>query len=223
MRTMIAAYGALLLFLFPVSGNPRQGSQAGPQQQAGASKKGTHGGDTGGSGGAWHKVPSRGPADAPVTIVEFSDFQCSTCSIMPPILDQVQLRYKDKVRLVFRQAPVPMHPDAAKAAEASLCANEQGRFWEMHDRMFKDQGALGVDDLKSKAATIVGLDMGRFKVCLDSGIEARKVQADLKYGVEMGVSGAPSLLINGHLILGPMSADDLLRIVDTELRRKGKG
>jgi len=165
--------------------------------------------------------PARGPATAPVTIVEFSDFQCPFCSKITPTLEQVVSKYGTKVRLVFRQFPLPMHPNAAKAAEASLCANEQGKFWEMHDAMFKDQGGLGVDGLKSKAAGIAGINAASFNACLDSGKQTPAVQSDMKAGNKAGVNGTPAMFVNGRFISGVVSADDLSKVIDDELKRKG--
>jgi protein-disulfide isomerase len=165
--------------------------------------------------------PAKGPATAPVTIVEFSDFQCPFCSRITPTLEQVVTKYGDKVRLVFRQFPLPMHQNAAKAAEASLCANEQGKFWAMHDAMFKDQAGLGVDGLKSKAATINGINAANFNSCLDSGKEAPAVQADMKAGNKAGVNGTPAMFVDGRFISGVVSADDLSKVIDEELKRKG--
>ncbi len=165
--------------------------------------------------------PARGPASAPVTIVEFSDFQCPFCSRITPTLEQVVTKYGNKVRLVFRQFPLPMHPNAAKAAEASLCANEQGKFWEMHDAMFKDQAGLAVDGLKSKAAGIAGLNAANFNSCLDSGKETQAVQSDMKAGTKAGVNGTPAMFVNGRFISGVVSPDDLSKVIDDELKRKG--
>jgi len=165
--------------------------------------------------------PARGPAAAPVTIVEFSDFQCPFCSKITPTLEQVVSKYGSKVRLVFRQFPLPMHPNAAKAAEASLCANEQGKFWEMHDAMFKDQAGLAVDALKSKAAGIAGINAASFNSCLDSGKETPAVQSDVKAGTKAGVNGTPAMFVNGRFINGVVSADDLSKVIDEELKRKG--
>jgi protein-disulfide isomerase len=165
--------------------------------------------------------PARGPAAAPVTIVEFSDFQCPFCSRITPTLEQVVSKYGSKVRLVFRQFPLPMHPNAAKAAEAALCANEQGKFWEMHDAMFKDQGGLAVDGLKSKAAGIAGLNAASFNSCLDSGKETPAVQSDMKAGTKAGVNGTPAMFVNGRFISGVVSSDDLSKVIDEELKRKG--
>ena len=165
--------------------------------------------------------PAKGPAGAPVTIVEFSDFQCPFCSRITPTLEQVVSKYGNKVRLVFRQYPLPMHPNAAKAAEASLCANEQGKFWEMHDAMFKDQAGLAVDGLKSKAAGIAGINAASFNSCLDSGKETPAVQSDMKAGNKAGVNGTPAMFINGRFISGVVSADDLSKVIDEELKGKG--
>jgi protein-disulfide isomerase len=165
--------------------------------------------------------PAKGPASAPVTIVEFSDFQCPFCSRITPTLQAVVSKYGDKVRLVFRQFPLPMHPNAAKAAEAALCANEQGKFWEMHDAMFKDQAGLAVDGLKSKAAGIAGVNAQSFNSCLESGKETPAVQSDVKAGTRAGVNGTPAMFVNGRCISGVVSTDDLSKVIDEELKRKG--
>jgi protein-disulfide isomerase len=164
--------------------------------------------------------PAKGPATAPVTIVEFSDFQCPFCSQLIPTLDQVKAKYGDKVRIVFRQYPLPFHNNAAKAAEAALCANEQGKFWELHDTMFKNQNALAVEDLKKSAATL-GLNADDFGKCLDSGKHAAAVQNDMKEGAAAGVSGTPAMFINGRFISGAVPIDQITSVIDDELRRKG--
>jgi len=164
--------------------------------------------------------PSKGPEDAPITIVEFSDFECPFCSRINPTLAQVRQNYADQVRIVFRQYPLPMHPNAVKAAEASLCAHEQGKFWEMHDVMFADQQQLGVEQLKAKASGI-GLDPEDFNQCLDSGEYADEVQADLAAGAEAGVSGTPAMFVNGIPISGAVPYDQLSSVIDEELARKG--
>ncbi len=164
--------------------------------------------------------PAKGPANAPVTIVEFSDFQCPFCSQLIPTLEQVKAKYGDKVRIVFRQYPLPFHQNAAKAAEAALCANEQGKFWELHDVMFKNQNALGVEDLKKSAATL-GLNSDEFGKCLDSGKNAAVVQSDMKEGSAAGVSGTPAMFINGRFISGAVPIDQITTVIEDELRRKG--
>jgi protein-disulfide isomerase len=164
--------------------------------------------------------PARGPANAPVTIVEFSDFQCPYCSRIRPTLEQLLAKYPSQVRLVFRQYPLPMHPNAAKAAEAALCANDQGKFWEMHDSMFDDQGGLAADALKAKAAKL-GMDAQAFGSCLDSGVKADRVQADMEAGSAAGVSGTPAMFVNGRFINGAVPLEEITKVVDDELRRKG--
>jgi len=164
--------------------------------------------------------PSKGPANAPVTIVEFSDFQCPFCSRLTPTLKQVEQKYGDKVRLVFRQYPLPFHQNTQKAAEASLCAADQGKFWEMHDAMFAHQDALGVDQLKAKAAEL-GLNAEQFNSCLDSGKTAAAIQADMKEGSAAGVNGTPAMFINGRFISGAVPLEQVTSVIDDELQRKG--
>jgi protein-disulfide isomerase len=164
--------------------------------------------------------PAKGPKDAPVTIVEFSDFQCPFCSRVVPTISEIEKKYAGKVRLVFRQYPLPFHPNAPKAAEAALCANEQGKFWEMHDAMFSDQNQLAVDNLKATAAKL-GLKADDFNKCLDSGKQAATVQADISAGSAAGVSGTPTLFINGVALSGAQPLEQFTKIIDQELKRKG--
>ena len=161
--------------------------------------------------------PSIGPADAPVTIVEFSDFQCPYCSRVLPTLEKVNEEYGDRVRIVFRQFPLlNIHPQAQKAAEASLCAFDQDKFWEMHDAMFADQKGLSVDQLKTKAVTL-GLDAGVFDECLDSNKYADQVEEDLRAGSRMGVTGTPAVFINGRFLSGAQPFETFAAIIDQEL------
>ncbi|HEX4496608.1 MAG TPA: thioredoxin domain-containing protein [Thermoanaerobaculia bacterium] len=162
--------------------------------------------------------PAKGPASAPVTIVEFSDFQCPFCSRLTPTIAEVEKKYGDKVRVVFRQYPLPFHQNAQKAAEASLCALDQGKFWEMHDAMFADQSALGVDQLKAKAAGL-GMNADKFNKCVDSGEKAATIAADQKAGSAAGVSGTPAMFVNGRFINGAVPIDQITTVVDDELRR----
>lgn len=163
--------------------------------------------------------PAKGPQDAPVTIVEFSDFECPFCSRVVPTLDQVTESYGDQVRLVFKQFPLrQIHPNAQKAAEASLCAHDQGKFWEMHDAMFADQRNLGVPALKSKAQEL-GLDTAAFDQCLDSGKYADAVQEDLEQGSEAGVGGTPALFVNGRFLSGAVPYEQIAQVIDDELDR----
>jgi protein-disulfide isomerase len=166
--------------------------------------------------------PAKGPANAPVTIVEFSDFECPFCSRVVPTMEQVRAKYGDKVRLVFRQFPLAFHQKAQKAAEASLCANDQGKFWEMHDAMFANQQALAVDALKAKAAEL-GLNAESFNSCIDSGKHAAAVKADLDAGAAAGVSGTPAMFVNGRFISGAVPLEQITQVVDDELKRAERG
>ena len=164
--------------------------------------------------------PDRGPKDAKVTIVEFSDFQCPFCSRAEGTVSQVMEKYAGKVRLVFRHFPLSFHENAPKAAEAAMCADAQGKFWEMHKELFANQGALTVPDLKKHAATI-GLDQAKFDSCLDSGEKKAAVDADTKAGGEAGVSGTPAFFINGKLLSGAQPAAEFEKIIDAELKKGG--
>ncbi len=160
--------------------------------------------------------PARGPANAPVTIIEFADFQCPFSARFAPTLDQVCSKYGANVRLVFRQFPQLFHAFAAKAAEASLCAWDQGHFWEMHDAMFENQQSLSVNNLKAKAAEL-GLNADSFNYSLDSGKHAADVQRDFLAGQKAGVAGTPALFINGRFVSGDVPLEEITRIVDQEL------
>jgi protein-disulfide isomerase len=147
-------------------------------------------------------APVAGKKDAPVEIVEFSDFQCPFCQRMAPTINEIKQKYPDQVRIVYRQYPLTnIHPFASKAAEASLCANEQGKFWELHDVMFKDQKKLAVSDLKESAKSL-GMDEKKFNSCLDSGRYVEQVQNDSKEAQRIGVTGTPALFVNGIQLPG---------------------
>lgn len=164
--------------------------------------------------------PVKGRTNAPVTIVEFLDFECPFSSGMSPTLQAVEKKYGDKVRVVCRQYPLSSHPNAQKAAEASLCAQDQGKFWEMHDAMFADQKKLGVEQLKATAASL-GLNTDNFNKCIDSGEKHAIIQADLKEGQAAGVSGTPAIFVNGRFFSGVVPMDQLTTVIDDELRRAG--
>jgi predicted DsbA family dithiol-disulfide isomerase len=165
--------------------------------------------------------PSRGPANAPVTIVEFSDFECPYCGGLFPTLKQVEKNYPEQVRIVYRQFPLTnIHPYAQKAAEASLCAHDQQKFWEFHDSMFAKQRELSVADLKQRAVDLK-LDSQAFNQCLDSGRHAAAIQADIQEGARFGVTGTPALFINGRLLSGNQPYAEIREIIEDELQRKG--
>jgi predicted DsbA family dithiol-disulfide isomerase/Skp family chaperone for outer membrane proteins len=164
--------------------------------------------------------PSKGPASAPVTIVEFSDFECPYCGGLFPTLKQVEKEYGDKLRIVYRQFPLNnIHPYAQKAAEASLCANDQKHFWEFHDSMFGNQRELSIADLKQRAVDMK-LDTATFNQCLDSGKHAPAVQKDVQEGARAGITGTPALFINGRLLSGNQPLAEIKLLIDDELQRK---
>jgi len=165
--------------------------------------------------------PSKGPADAPVTIVEFSDFECPYCSRAAQTVDKIVENNAGKVRLVFRSYPLPFHKNAKKASEAALCANEQGKFWQMHDALFANQQKLEIADLKATAKTL-GLDSAAFDACLDSGKFAAQIDADLKAGEKAGVEGTPAFFINGRFVAGALPYEQFQTIVEQELAKAKK-
>jgi protein-disulfide isomerase len=163
--------------------------------------------------------PVRGNPAAPITIVEFSDYQCPFCARVNPALARVRETYGDRVKIVFKDYPLPNHPQAPKAAEAAHCAGEQKKYWEMHDAMFANQRALEVPALKQTARAI-GLDGGAFDQCLDSGKFTATVRAGNELGEKMGVNSTPTLYINGRVLIGAMPFENFKAIIDEELARK---
>jgi protein-disulfide isomerase len=164
--------------------------------------------------------PARGSADAPVTLVEFSDFQCPYCKSINSTLEKVLLTYGANVRLVFLQFPLhEIHPLAEKAAEASLCASEQGKFWPMHDLLFQEQANLAVEALRARAARLE-LDATAFNACLDSGRYASRIRQDVLEGARLGVSGTPALFVNGRFLSGARPYEEISSAINDELRRK---
>ena len=168
-------------------------------------------------------TPTRGSESAPIEVTVFSDYQCPFCSRMEPVLDQLAERYGERLSVSFRHFPLTrIHPDAFQAAEASLCAADQGRFPAMHEALFTNAGALDRDALDGYAAEI-GLDTAAFGACLDAGTHREKVEADLEAGRKAGVAGTPTLFVNGRPITlrrGVDPLDSLSRVVDQELNRE---
>ena len=143
--------------------------------------------------------PTKGNANAPVTIVEFTDFQCPSCAEQHPVLERIVSEFGNRVRLVIRDFPLSQHANAPKAAEAAEAAREQGKYWEYAAVLFRNQSALEVDKLKQYAREI-GLDGARFDAALDSGKFAEKVQRDVLDGDKLGVNGTPTFYINGKRV-----------------------
>jgi len=165
--------------------------------------------------------PSQGPNDAPVTVVEFSDFECPFCLRVLPTLEQIRETYPDQVQIVYRQFPLnAIHSNAQLSAEASLCADAQGKFWEMHDAIFDARGKADADELKAMAGEL-GLDTEAFATCLDSREYQSQVADDVAAGRRAGVNGTPALFINGRFLSGAQPFTVVQRLIDDELTRMG--
>jgi protein-disulfide isomerase len=156
--------------------------------------------------------PTRGPADAPVTLVMFCDFQCPECGRSGEAVSEVLGRRSD-VRLVYRDFPIEhSHPLAALAAEAAACAQDQGRYWEMWDRLYANPQSLDGPSLR-RHARAVGLNGTLFDECLSSSRHRAEWQADRKEGLEAGVTGTPAFFINGQKFEGEVTADELEQLI----------
>ena len=166
-------------------------------------------------------LPVKGDENAPVTIVEFSDFECPFCaSFYRDTLPQVISEYIDtgKAKLYYRHYPLDFHPSAKKLAVASECANEQGKFWEMHDIIFDNQAAGDfADETITSWAGELGLDTGSFSACLASGKYDDKIAQDLAEGAEAGVDGTPSFYVNGERIVGAQPFESFKALIDSKL------
>ena len=163
---------------------------------------------------------SKGPRDAPVTIVEFADYQCPFCERTFFTLQELMELYQGSIKLEFRHFPLPFHPDAALAHQASLAAEEQGKFWEMHDLLFKNQGKLKRENLISYAVEL-GLDMARFTAAIDSMKFKTVVEKDLQEGQQLGVNGTPTFFINGKALVGALPLVEFQTMIEQELKRAG--
>jgi protein-disulfide isomerase len=164
--------------------------------------------------------PSRGPKNAPVTLVVFSDFQCPFCKRVEPSITQIEKEYPNKIRVVWKNMPLAMHQNAKPAAAASLAAGEQGKFWEMHDKLFENQTALDRPSL-DKYAQELGLDVARFRAALDTNKFGPKIDADMKEAAAVDVNGTPATFVNGRKIPGAYPYDTFKKMVDQELSKRG--
>lgn len=163
-------------------------------------------------------APVTGGKDAKVTIVEFSDFQCPFCAKGADILKDIKKKYGNKVKVAFKNFPLPFHNHAEKAAVAGLCANEQGTdyFWKMHDEMFANQDNLDAEGLK-KTAKKIGLKMDAFEKCFAENKYLSQVKADMEEGKKIKVKSTPTFFINGKLINGAQPLEVFSEIIDDEL------
>jgi protein-disulfide isomerase len=164
------------------------------------------------------EVPVDGPADAKVTIVEFSDFQCPYCSKAIPIMAELKQKYGKKIRVAFMHMPLDFHNDAKLAAQASLAAHDQGKFWEYHNLLFENQTALQPDDLNTYAQKL-GLNMGKFKKALKSGKYVKHIERDMQEARKSGASGTPTFYVNGRQIVGAQPVEEFSRLIDEELAK----
>ena len=163
--------------------------------------------------------PVIGPANAPVTLVEFSDFQCPFCLRVAPTLKRLREAYGDRIRIVWKDFPLTtIHPEAFKAAEAAQCARDQGKFWEYHDVLFGNQQALQPEFLKKYAADI-GLNAAAFGTCLDTAKYSDRVQEQMGIGNGLGVGSTPSTFVNGRMVSGAVPYETFAAIIDEEIER----
>ena len=166
-------------------------------------------------------VRVRGPEDAPISIIEFSDFQCPFCRQVQPALAELQTRYGDKIRWAFKDLPLnSIHPQAQGAAEAARCAAEQGKFWEFRAAMF-DAPSI-TPELFQSTADGLGVNSEDFKACLASGRHREAVLADSAEAEGLGISGTPAFVINGVLLSGAQPLENFVAVIDRELSRAGR-
>jgi protein-disulfide isomerase len=166
-------------------------------------------------GEAW-----KGGKNAPVTIVEFSDFQCPFCSRGANTIEQVAKAYGNKVKLVFKHFPLNFHKDAPLAAQAAMAAQAQGKFWQMHDKLFANIRKLKRPDLERYAKEL-GLDMVKFKNALDAQAYKPVLDADMREGRAVGISGTPGFFINGQKISGAQPFNKFMNVINAILLKKG--
>lgn len=161
-------------------------------------------------------APRLGPQNAPVLIVEFADYECPYCQRIHPELKKLQEEFAGKVALAFKDFPLPMHPNAEKAAEAAHCAGQQSKFWDFHDLLFENHEKLEAVRLKEYAHQL-NLDAARFDKCLDAGEQAAAIQKDFAQGQRLGLTGTPTFFINGHFLSGAVKYETLREVVQQQL------
>ncbi len=166
-------------------------------------------------------APIRGDRNAPVTVVEFTDFHCPFCKRVQPTLVEVLDKYKGKVRLVFKDLPLDsLHPQARTVSEAAACANDQNKFWEFHDKIFEG-GPDSSPEYLRKLATDSGLDVAAFTQCMESGKHRARVQSDVELGSSLGINGTPAFFINGRSLSGAQPLEAFVKIIEEELQLAG--
>ena len=164
-------------------------------------------------------APFQGAENAPVIIVKFEDFQCPFCKQAQPAFTDILNRYNGKVRLVHKDLPLDsIHPTARQASEAARCADDQGKFWGLHDKLYEHAPKHAIDDLRSYAKE-VGLNQSSFEQCLSSGKYKAAVQKDVSEGAQLGITGTPTFFVNGREMSGAQSVEAIAQIIDEELAR----
>lgn len=164
--------------------------------------------------------PSRGPADAPITVVGFADYECPYCGRAAESLAEAAARFPGKIRIVFRDFPLAFHPNAVPAAIAARCAGAQGKYWEMHDALFANQKNLDTTALRGHA-TALGLDKPKFEACMADPAQITAVAADEAAGKKLGVEGTPAYFVNGIPLSGAQPVEAFVALFEQELARKG--
>lgn len=167
------------------------------------------------------KTPYKGNPEAKVVLVEFADFQCPHCKMVVPIMDEVSEKYGDKIAFYYKHYPLPSHTQAEAAAAASLAAHQQGKFWEMHALIFKNQSSLSRAKLKSFAQQL-GLNMNKFLEDFESPTIAAQINQDKAEATTAQIDGTPSLYINGKRYMGEKTVEDLSKYIDNALAGEGK-
>ncbi len=161
-------------------------------------------------------APTMGPKDAPITLVEFTDYQCPYCQSAQQYVDQVMSTYAGKVRLVYQEFPLDFHGQAKPAGMAARCAGEEGKFWEMHTGLLRSPGTFNDADLKSRAVAL-GLDGTKFSACVASGKYNEVIQKAIENGRSVGVNGTPTFFLNGRSFSGAQPFDVFERMIEEEL------
>jgi protein-disulfide isomerase len=163
-----------------------------------------------------YSASATGPSNAPVTIVEFSDYQCPFCRRAESSVQEVLKKYGDKVRLIYMDYPLPMHQFALKAAQAARCAGDQGKYWQFHDALFADQSNLDDAGLKATADKLK-LNTKKFDACLSDNMHLEQIRKSQQEGTEVGVDGTPTFIINGRMLSGAQPPSEMESIIDEEL------
>jgi protein-disulfide isomerase len=164
--------------------------------------------------------PSIGPPNAPITIIEFSDYQCPYCEVWyKQVYQQLLASYPNQIRFVYRDLPLPMHPEAVPAAEAADCAGEQNAYWKYHDALFNQKYGLS-RTAYDQYATDLGLDLKAFAACVDSHRYQGEIQADASDAARVGISGTPSFVVNGRILIGALPFSEFKTVIDEELAAK---